>query len=318
MSAGDSPAQRVTIAVVSWNTREPLISCLHSLWPDVESGRAEVVVVDNGSTDGSPDAVREHAPWATLLEPGVNLGFGPAVNLAATRTDGQWLACANADVALDPGALEAMLAAAAESSVGCVAPRLVLPDGSVQHSVYPLPTVPFTLAFNLGLHRLSRTLADELCLEGYWDPDRRRAVPWAIGAFLLFRRAAFDAAGGFDERQWLYAEDLDLGWRLHDARWITRYEPAAVVRHRAGAATTQAFGDGRVARFTRETYAVILRRRGRPRTWVTVALNIGGAATRVAWVAPLAAVLPRWRAPLRRNRMWLHAHFQGVRVALRS
>jgi GT2 family glycosyltransferase len=212
-----------------------------------------------------------------------------------------------------PGALDMMLAAGADPRVGCVAPRLVLEDGSTQHSVYPFPTVPFTLAFNLGLHRFSRRLGDELCLEGFWNGERPRAVPWAIGAFLLLRRRAFDSVGGFDERRWMFAEDLDVGWRLHDAGWITRYEPRARVLHSAGAATEVAFGRDRVPHFTRATYAVVLRRRGIARAWATAALNVAGAAVRVAWMAPLAAVFGRWRGPLDRARMWLAAHRQGLR-----
>jgi GT2 family glycosyltransferase len=310
--AGDPP---VTVAVVSWNTRVPLLRCLRSLLPEVEAGRARVWVIDNGSHDGSPEAARQQAPWAEVLEPGGNLGFGSAVNLVARQTDTPWLACANADVALAPGALSAMLGATRDRSVGCVAPRLVLPDGSTQHSVYPFPTVPFTLAFNLGMHRLSRRLADRLCLEGFWNPEQPRTVPWAIGAFLLMRREAFDSVGGFDQERWLYAEDLDLGWRLHDAGWGTWYEPQAHVLHCSGAATEIAFGDQRVARFMTATYAVLVRRRGRVRARTTAVLNVLGAVARLVWMAPLAAVTSRWQEPLRSNWMWLSVHWRGLRVS---
>lgn len=310
-------AAPVTVAVVSFNTRALLLRCLRSLEPDVDAGRAQVWVVDNGSTDGSPEAVREAAPWARLLEPGSNLGFGRAVNLIARRTSGPWLACANADVALEPGTLANMLSAGEVAGVGCVAPRLVLEDGSTQHSVYPFPTIAFTVAFNLGLQRVARRMGDELCLEGFWNPERRRTVPWAIAAFLLLRRDAFDEVGGFDEERWIYAEDLDLGWRLHDAGWSTRYEPEARVLHSSGAATAIAFGDQRVPRITRETYAVLAKRGGSRRARLTAALNVAGAAGRLAWMGPIALAFPRWRAPAASNRMWLAAHWHGLRAPLR-
>jgi N-acetylglucosaminyl-diphospho-decaprenol L-rhamnosyltransferase len=310
----DSPPRApVTVAVVSWNTRELLLRCLRSLSPEVDAGRAQVWVLDNASADGSASAAREHAPWARVIEAERNLGFGGAVNAVAEQTQSEWLACANADVALEPGALQALLAAGNQQRVGCVAPRLVLPDGSTQHSVYALPTVPFTLAFNVGLQRLSPALGDRLCLEGYWDPGRPRQVPWAIGAFLLLRRSAFASVGGFDERQWMYAEDLDLGWRLRDARWITQYEPGARVLHTSGAATELAFGHERMARYMRATYAVLVRRRGPARTWATAAINVVGAAARLLWMWPLALVHPRWRARRDLNRRWLSAHRQGLR-----
>lgn len=298
---------------MSWNTRELLIRCLRALEPDVAAGRAEVWVVDNGSSDGSAQAAREVASWAHVLVPGENLGFGRAVNLVAANTDSEWLACANADVALEPGTLEALLKAGRDARLGCAAPRLVLPDGTTQHSVYPLPTVPFTLAFNLGVHRLSDRLADHLCLEGFWNAEREREVPWAIGAFLLIRRTAFEDVAGFDQRQWLYAEDLDLGWRLHARGWVTRYVPTARVRHESGAATAPAFGEQRMSRFMDATYAVLLRRRGRLRTATTALINVAGAAGRLIWMAPLASISERWRGRREQTRRWLRVHGRALR-----
>ena len=115
------------------------------------------------------------------------------------------------------------------------------------------------MAFNLGLPRVVPGLGDRLCLEGYWDPERaaRRSRGRSAPSCSL-RRAAFDAVGGFDERQWMYAEDLELGWRLHDAGWATRYEPGARVLHADGAADRGRLRRATaVARFTRATYAVI-------------------------------------------------------------
>ena len=163
-----------------------------------------------------------------------------------------------------------------DTKAGALAPRLLRPDGTTEHSVHPFPGLRFTAAFALGL---TKPYGDRLCLEGAWDPERARRVPWAIGAFLLLRREAFDAAGGFDERQWLFAEDLDLGWRLRRAGWATRYEPAARVEH-AGSAATGAFGDERTERWQRATYAWILRRRGIAVTRLTALLNVLGALAR--------------------------------------
>jgi GT2 family glycosyltransferase len=302
----------ITAAVVSWNTRELLLRCLDSLAPAVRAGSMDVRVIDNGSSDGSSQAAREHAPWAQVLEAGENLGFGRAVNLAAGGSDSKWLLVCNADIALEPGAINALLAGGDFAQTGCVAPRLILPDGATQHSVHPFPTVPFTLGFSLGLQHLNPRLSDRLCLEGFWDPERARAVPWAIGACLLVRRRAFDDIGGFDERQWMYAEDLDLAWRLRDAGWITRYQPSARVRHESGAATLEAFGEERTIRFLSATYEMLWRRRGGIRMSATAALNIAGAAVRAAWMAPLALLSGRWRGPETENRRWLIAHLRGA------
>ena len=284
----------MAVAVVSYNTRELLSRCLDSLAPEAASGRATVLAVDNGSADGSLEAARARAPWAEVIDAGVNLGFGRAVNLVASRTSSEWLLAANADVAFEPGALEALLAAGADPSVGCVAPRLLLPGGGTEHSVHPFPTVPVTLAFNLGLHRLSASFGERMCLNGAWDPYCARDVPWAIGACLLLRRSAFEQAGGFDDRQWMYAEDVDLQWRLGRLGWRTRYAPEARVQHESGAAAGAAFGEQRTGRFMAATYEMLRRRRGPARMWATAAINIAGAAVRA-------------------DRPWLKAHLEGVR-----
>ena len=276
----------VAAAVVSWNTRELLERCLRALEPDVRAGLAEVHVVDNGSTDGSPALVRERFPWAALAEPGENLGYGCAVNLVAGRTSTPWLAAANADVEVEPGALERMLAAGRESGAGSVAPRLILPDGSTQHSVFGFAGLPSLLAFNGGLHRVVPALGERLLIPGHWDPERRRTVPWAMGALLLLRREAFEAVGGFDPAQWMYAEDVDLAWRLGRRGWHTLYEPSARVRHASAASTSQAFGARPEERWMMASYDWIERRRGRLRRVATALINLAGAAARRdrAWV----------------------------------
>jgi GT2 family glycosyltransferase len=284
---------RVTVAVVSWNTRDALERCLRSLEPEVSSGFAEAWVVDNGSRDGSAELVRERFDWATLLEPGENIGYGRAVNLVAERTNGEWIAAANADVELEPGALARLVDAGAPRGVAAVAPRLVLPDGSTQHSVYRFPTLPLLFAFNFGLHRVVPWLGPAMLVEGAWDPERAGEVPWALGAFLLLRREAFDAVGGFDPAQWMYAEDLDLCWRLARGGWQTWYEPSARVRHASGAAARQAFGERPYERWMEASYDWIERRRGRPRRVAAAAINLAGAVAR-------------------RDRAWARVHRRGL------
>lgn len=308
----------VTIAVVSFNTCELLLRCLGSLAGEVDAGRARVSVIDNGSSDGSVAAARAKAPWAEVIEADGNLGFGAAVNHVAARSRSEWLMAANADVALEPGALSALLSAGLDPGVGCVAPRLLLPGGETQQSAHPLPTVSFTIAFNLGLLGLSPRWSERLCLDGAWNPERRRSVPWAIGACLLLRRSAFTEVGGFDERQWMYAEDLDLGWRLKRHGWVTRYEPGARVCHESGASTRAAFGEDPAAAFMGATYAMLLRRRGVALTSATAVANLLGAGTRVLWRRPLAGLGPYRRGRYLEQRRWLRAHLAGFRVAVRG
>ena len=290
----------VAVAVISFNTRDLLEGCLHSLAADARKGRAEVWVVDNASVDGSAAMVRESFPWVRLVANPDNRGFGAAVNQVALRTDTPWIAAANADIELTPGALERLLHAGMRPpGAAALAPRLLLADGSVQHSIHSFPTVRLALAFNLGIHRFVPGLGDRLGLLGYWDSNRPRRVDWAIGAFLLVRRSAWTQVGGFDPAQWMYAEDLDLGWRLDRAGWTTRFEPAAAVHHRASAATAAAWGEQRHERWLTSTYAWLLRRRG---WWVarTVAVvNLAGAGVRWLTFDALARLAPTRFGPRR-------------------
>jgi GT2 family glycosyltransferase len=114
-------------------------------------------------------------------------------------------------------------------------------------------------------------------------------VDWLTAAFMLIRREAFDDVGGFDEHQWLYGEDLDLGWRLAQKGWHSRYEPAATVRHEHSAAALKAFGSGLDARMTTATYAWMLRRRGVLRTRLAAALQLIEASARWGVLSVLAA-----------------------------
>ncbi|HEX4110839.1 MAG TPA: glycosyltransferase family 2 protein [Solirubrobacteraceae bacterium] len=295
----------LSVVVVSWNTRALLAECLRALHPDLDAGRAEVRVVDNDSSDGSAEMVAERFPWVTLEQPGRNLGFGAAANLGArAAVGGEWIVVANADVTPHPGAIAA-LAAEPRPGVGIVAPRLLTPAGATEPSVHPFPTLGRTLAFTSGLTGPWPELGRRLALDGRWDPELARRVDWAHGALLCVRRACWEQIGGFDERQWMYAEDLDLCWRAAQAGWSTRYEPAAQVVHQGAASTRQAFGDAREQRAQASAYVWLARRRGPLEARAVALANLAGVAGRL-----VLARGPRARARLRG---YARMHATGLR-----
>jgi N-acetylglucosaminyl-diphospho-decaprenol L-rhamnosyltransferase len=307
------PDPTVTIAIVSWNTRDLLQRCLESLAPEVERGVAEVWVVDNASTDGSPDLVRERFDWVHLIASEENLGFGRAINLVARQTKSDWIATANADIALRPGALDELLAAGArDPRAGAIAPRLVLPTGETQHSVFAFPTILFSFLLAVGAFRLSKTIGDRRAFPGYWNSERSRRVPWAIAAFLVVRRTAWDEVGGFDERQWMYAEDLDLGWRLYQHGWATRYEPRAAVEHESAASTSQLLGPELAPHWQRATYGCIARRRGLGYARAVAFFNLLGAIWRWARVALQAASQHELGGLRQAHWRWVLVHLKAL------
>jgi GT2 family glycosyltransferase len=254
--------------------------------------------------------VRQRHSWANLVALEENIGYGRAVNLVARRTCSRWFVLANADVAVQPHALERLVAAGeADQGAGIIAPRLVLPSGETQHLAWAFPTVAATLAQNLGPRILPDRVADHLALYGAWNPDRPRRIPWAVGAFLLVRRTAWEEVGGFDPAHWLSAEDLDLGWRMREAGWATRYEPAAVVHHEESSATRAVWGDQLRIHWQRCAYAWMLHRLGRVRTSTVGLVNLTGAAARLAIWTALAGFRPdeRRRAMARWTLVHLYA-----------
>ncbi len=311
-----SVAESVAVAVVSWNTRDLLAACLGSLSSDAEAGRAEVWVVDNASSDGSPDMVEAEFPWVRLVRASENLGFGRAVNLVASRTRAAWIAAANSDIRLEPGALSVLIEAGArDPAAGIVAPRLVLPDGTIQPSIQPFPTLLDAALLRLRIYRLSRRIGRRLYLRAYRDPAEGGHVDWAAGAFLLIRRSAFDRIAGFDEEQWLYAEDLDLAWRLSRAGWRTRYEPRAIVHHEESAATRAVWGDALTAKRLGATYSWVARRQGMGKVRRLAGFNV--AMGIIEWILysmlTRGSVSPRWPEKQARARAGVSLHRLGLR-----
>jgi GT2 family glycosyltransferase len=135
-----------------------------------------------------------------------------------------------------------------------------------------------------------------------------------MATFMLVRREAFDAVGRFDEAQWMHAEDLDLGWRLHEAGWKAVYEPDAVVYHVGSAASKKAFGDELMLRYMAASYAWMARRRGIGFARTIALLNTLGAAVRLAPYQFLASVRPARFAQKRDTyRYWLAVHGVGLK-----
>jgi hypothetical protein len=198
----------------------------------------ETIVVDNGSTDGSPRMVQAQFPWVTLLENRANLGFAQANNLAISQAQGEFLLLLNSDTRLLPGALQALLAfMAAHPPAGACGARLLNDDGSLQPSCQPMLTPErefWRLSFlDMLLPRATYRMAS-------WPLDQPRQVEIIKGACLLLRRAALDEIGRLDEAYFMYTEEVDLCYRLAQAGWELWWVPQAQVIHYGAASSRQA------------------------------------------------------------------------------
>lgn len=204
----------------------------------------QVVMADNGSTDGAPQEAVQRYPGVELLDTGSNLGYGGAVNVALAHVDRQtsgtradFVVVANPDVQWGPGSIDALLDAAKRwPQAATLGPLIREPDGSVYPSARHLPSL-----IRGGMHAVVGPLWPNNPWTRAYRQERmepsERPVGWLSGACLLVRRAAFDAIGGFDERYFLYMEDVDLGDRLGKAGWLNVYVPGAEVLHQKGHAT---------------------------------------------------------------------------------
>ncbi len=234
-----SPVADLSIVIVSWNGRDLLERCLQSLDAATAPLRAEVIVVDNGSTDGTPDMVRSRFPLVRLIEPGGNRGFAAANNRGLAVAGGPILCLLNLDTEPRPGALAALVRFLdGRPRVGAVGPRLLNPDGSEQAVGFRFPTLAQVA---LDCFPLGGRFAGSRLNGRYPRAPRDRPFPidFPLGACIVARRAAAQAAGPLDEGYFMYSEEVDWCRRMRDAGWPIWCLPTAEVLHHGGQSTGQ-------------------------------------------------------------------------------
>lgn len=214
--------KRISVIIVSWNTRELLKGCLNSIRTPGGSLVQEVIVVDNASADGSADMVATQFSDVILIRSKENLGFARANNLGIERASGSWLALVNSDVMVHPGCFEELVKyLETHGEVGLVGPAVVGADGRPQPTCRRLPTIWSTACRSLALDNVfSRwpiLSGRELGHKGQAQPAE---VGVLSGCFWVARREAVAQVGGLDERFFFYAEE----YRLVQAVWGCRME----------------------------------------------------------------------------------------------
>jgi len=227
--------------VINYEAGAALCDCVRSLLADTSAGRPpEVVVVDNGSSDGSAAAVARSLPAVKVLYPGANLGYARAANLGIAATHAPVVAVCNPDLEVEDGAAGALVPRlAAEVDLGAVGPLIRNTDGTIYPSARSDPRVRDAVGHGLlgFVWRTNPFTRRYRQLDA--DPSRPRDVDWVSGAAVWLRRDALDTVGGWDERYFMYVEDVDLCWQLRRRGWRVGYEPGAVVTHVQGATTAK-------------------------------------------------------------------------------
>jgi len=228
----------LTVVTVTYSPGSHLDRFLSSL--TVATDRPlTVVIADNGSSDGTPEEAVERYPGTRLLRTGANLGYGTAVNraVATVPPDQEFILIANPDVTWGPGSIDALTDAIGRwPRAATLGPLIRDPDGSVYPSARHLPSLirggmHAVVGFAWKANPWSKAYRQERL-----EPSER-PVGWLSGSCLLVRRKAFDAIGGFDERYFMYMEDVDLGDRLGRAGWLNVYVPDSEILHDKGHST---------------------------------------------------------------------------------
>jgi len=224
---------RISIVIPTHQTRTLSLRCVDSLRAGALDA-CEILVVDDGSTDGTAEAFHRHHPTVKLVELTPARGFTAAANLGMSQAQGELLLLLNSDTEVEPTTVPRLLAAFdTDARLGVAGAELRFPDGRLQWSAGHAPTLPWLFVLASGVARGLQHLPGYRRLRPPGGPRDR--VAWVCGAAMMVRREAWAAAGGFDERFQFYCQDLDLCLRVLALGWTVEVVSGAAVTHVGGA-----------------------------------------------------------------------------------
>jgi N-acetylglucosaminyl-diphospho-decaprenol L-rhamnosyltransferase len=268
-----------TAVVLNWRTAGLSIRAVKALLAD-GMPVDRVLVVDNGSADGSSAAVQRALPGCRVIALTENAGFAAGNNRGASELPGKAYLFVNSDAFVSAPGSVARLLAALEGRSAVAVPRLLNQEGTLQPSVVPVSSPLSALVRASGL---SRFVPNRLqpSLGTHWDHAESRRIRAAVGAVVVVRADAWDILGGFAEREFMYAEDLDLCWRAGELGYEVRFVAEAEFVHLGNATASLRWSDGaRAERVARAEAAMIHEHLPRARATLTVALMAAGVGGR--------------------------------------
>jgi N-acetylglucosaminyl-diphospho-decaprenol L-rhamnosyltransferase len=293
----------LSIVLVCWNNKDYLEPCLRSLYDSGLRSTFDVVAVDNGSTDGSQEMLRQKFPEIKIIQNDHNVGLGKASNQGIEATQGRYVLLLNNDTIVNGPSFDAMVEFMDNHpEVGAVGGRLLNPDGSFQAAGnrFPSLTEEFLIATRLGA----------LVWPGYPDrgyADKVERVDWIGSACLLLRRAVLDQVGLLDESFFIYGDEADLQYRFRQAGWPVYYLPNVTTIHYGGRSMTRWGRRKMVYRgkmlFFRKNYG--------PYRTVALRAMLGSLTLAKMLIWSAALVLPGWRERARKE---LHSNVEVVRL----
>ncbi len=233
---------KISVVIVSWNAKSFLLQCLESLTRQTVSGGLEVIVVDNASSDGSPEAVSRQHPGVTLICNSGNDGFAKGNNIGIRASRGEYLFLINSDVVVSDGCFEKLVQHMDQHpDIGMLTPKILGADGKVQRNCMGFPSLWNTLCRAVALDTVfpqSRLFGSFFMT--FWNFDDTRPVDVINGCFWVLRRSAMEQVGLLDERFFMYGEDVDWCRRFTQKGWKVMFFAEADALHYGGASSANA------------------------------------------------------------------------------
>ncbi len=235
----------ISIIIVNWNTRDILRNCIASIYAQTKDTEFEVIVVDNASTDDSPEMVKKEFPKATIVENLENRGFAAANNQGIRIAKSRYMLLLNSDTVVLDQAIAKIISFAEDNPdaavVGC---KVINPDGTLQRTCFMFPSLLNMFLSSTYLYKLfpkSRFFGREQMT--WWNRNDIREVNAVSGCFMLVRRKAIEQIGLMDEQFFMYAEETDWCYRFKKAGWRVVFAPVAEIVHLGGQSTSQKSGE---------------------------------------------------------------------------
>ena len=232
----------VSIIIVSWNAKEILRACLNSLMDSTVEYAHEIIAVDNGSSDGSPEMVEKEFPHVRLIKNRYNLGFARANNIGIRASRGRYVCLINSDVIVFEDCIKNLMSFMDENpAAGMAGPKILNPDRTLQPSCRHFPSIWNNLCHAVALnHLFPRSRFFSAPFMDYWAHDTVRKVDVITGMFWMIRRQAIDEVGLLDEDFFVYGEDIDWCKRFRQGGWDIVFYPGAEAVHIGGASSSNA------------------------------------------------------------------------------
>jgi GT2 family glycosyltransferase len=230
---------KLSVILLCWNDKTVITNCLESIYVCTHSTEFEVIVSDNGSSDGSVEFIRKNYPQVRVIENGTNLRFAKANNVGIRASTGEYVLILNPDTIIHDGTLDKIVRFADQHrEAGAFGCRVLNSDGSYQRSVRPFPSVRGEWIAALYLRPLGY-LSSWFLSDTYmgWKGGTQRLVAWLSGCFILARGDLLKRIGGFDEQFFYYYEDIDLCRRIWEAGYSILFTPIVTITHLGGQST---------------------------------------------------------------------------------